>query len=171
MSSGVPDALRAFLSLSWRWPLRTWLTYVALTIVPALTPWQSTPSSPGVADQGYLLMTLAAWLVVMVPAFVVIGLAWAAAVCLALRVSRGGRRASAVTSGVVCVAVVVVGSLVLSDPRPVDLAAYAAAGVVLGAAAGWLTWRDTARIGPVGDWVDRLTAARSRREPAPDARG
>ncbi|WP_163276120.1 hypothetical protein [Cellulomonas iranensis] len=171
MSSGMPDALRAFLSLSWRWPLRTWLTYVALTIVPALATWRSTPSGPGVADQGYLLMTLAAWLVVMVPAFVVIGLAWAAAVCLALRVSRGGRRASAVASGVVCVTVVVVGSLVLSDPRPVDLAGYGAAGVVLGAVAAWLTWRDTARIGPVSGWIDRLTAARSRREPAPGARG
>jgi hypothetical protein len=165
----VPDALRAFLSLSWRWSLRTWLTYVALTIVPALTPWQSTPSSPGVADQGYLLMTLAAWLVVMVPAFVVIGLAWAAAVCLALRVSRGGRRATAVTSGVACVAVVVVGSLVLSDPRPVDLAGYATAGVVLGAAAAWLTWRDTARIGPVSGWVGRLAAARSGRDVTADA--
>lgn len=168
----MTGAIRPFVALAWRWTLRSWLAYLGAAAIPAIVSSLIQPiDTSEVGSLAALLVTYLVWLVALTPALLVVGVTWAGIICLSLRISHGGRRASAGTAGVFCTLVVVAATLILSDPRLIDLLFYSLLGIGLGIVASALTWRDTARIAAVSSWIAQMRQEQSMRGIAPREHG
>ncbi|NCT90490.1 hypothetical protein GXB85_05950 [Cellulomonas sp. APG4] len=148
---------RQVFALAARWILRGLAAYVvlALALLAGGLLVGPEPDWDRVGGVGSLLVAYAFWMVLFLPVLVVVGTVQAVVVWVAFLLSRGSRTVCGVAGGAGATLVSASVALVSSDPTGLDLAAYLAASVCVGALAGWMAARD----------ARRLSAARSSQPP------
>ncbi|QTE30495.1 hypothetical protein [Pengzhenrongella sicca] len=149
---------RPALALAWRWAVRAVTGYTLLVALLTLGAVLLAPTADWsrVGGLDSLLLSYAFWIVVLVPVLALAGVAEAAAVWLALRLSAGSTRVGAITAGIAGALIVMAFTLLYSEPRAVDAAGYAVGSAALGVVAARLTVRDVATIPLLVNWLDHL---------------